>query len=141
MANPVGKPPAFEAWSNAEMQALIDKYIEESYAKNQPLTVSGLALALGFTSRQSLLNYEWKEEFVDTIKTAKLRLEEYNENCLYSRDTPTAGVIFNLKNNYWRKDQSQIETKQDPEQFQKSLDLKDKTIQELEEIRNSLLSE
>ena len=45
----------------------------------RPLTVTGLALALGFTSRQALLNYQDKEEFVDTIARAKAVVERYAE--------------------------------------------------------------
>lgn len=44
-----------------------------------PPTVTGLALALGFTSRQALLNYQAKLEFVDTITRAKARVEQYAE--------------------------------------------------------------
>ncbi|RDH76352.1 hypothetical protein DVS77_21600 [Mycolicibacterium moriokaense] len=81
-----------------------------------PYTITGLALALN-TSRETLLDYESgnrdkKEDdegydpdvakFSDTIKRAKLRCEQFNEQMLFS-STPT-GSIFNLKNNYGWKD-------------------------------------
>jgi len=68
--------------------------------KQIPYTITGLALALD-TSRETLLEYEEREEFVDTIKKAKDRCHNYVENSLLTSN-PT-GAIFNLKNNYgWR---------------------------------------
>ena len=66
------------------------------------------AYALG-TNRQTLLNYEEKEEFFDTIKGAKAKIELFNEEMLYNKDVSTTGVIFNLKNNYGWKDKQEIE--------------------------------
>ena len=65
-----------------------------------PYTITGLALALD-TSRETLLEYEERPEFVDTIKKAKVKCENFAEQMLFST-TPT-GSIFNLKNNYgWK---------------------------------------
>ena len=86
------------------MQDIIDIYFEEEELP----TVTGLALALDFTSRQALLNYQIKPEFVDTVKRAKLRIENHLEKTLY-RHTGAAGVIFNLKNNFGWKDAQQLE--------------------------------
>ena len=47
-------------------------------------------MALGFTSRMSLINYEGKPEIMDTIKKAKLAIEQFNEKKLYDKNTPTA---------------------------------------------------
>ena len=52
---------------------VLDKYGNEIYLHQRPPTVTGLALAVGFTSRQALLRYEGKKEFVDTITRAKAR--------------------------------------------------------------------
>lgn len=101
-----GRPLKYK--SVKEMQKDIDNYFKECDANGRPYTVSGLAYALG-TNRQTLINYEEKEEFVDTIKNAKARIEMYNEELLYDRNAPTAGVIFNLKNNYGWKDKQEIE--------------------------------
>ena len=90
------------------MQKDIDKYFAECDENGKPYTVSGLAYALG-TNRQTLINYEDKEEFFDTIKGAKAKIERFNEELLYSKDAPTVGVIFNLKNNYGWKDKQEIE--------------------------------
>ena len=93
----VGKKPKYD--NPEQMQKIIDKYFEEQEAKNRPFTICGLCRVLGFASRQSLLNYQCKPEFVDTIKKAKLRCEEYQEEQLVIGKN-TAGIIFGLKNNY-----------------------------------------
>lgn len=125
---PVGRPPAFE--SAEEMQKLIDAYFEECDGKiltdeegnpmrnkegrviredRRPYTITGLALALGFNSRTSLLNYEGKEEFMNTIMRAKSRVERYAEERLYDKNGSN-GAKFSLANNFkgWSEKQ-QIE--------------------------------
>ena len=74
--------------------------------EQKPYTITGLALALD-TSRETLLEYEERPEFVDTIKKAKVKCEAYAETLLFST-TPT-GTIFNLKNNYGWKDKTENE--------------------------------
>jgi len=71
-----------------------------------PYTVTGLALALD-TSRETLINYEDRVEYFDTIKVAKERIQNYLELNLNS-PSPT-GTIFNLKNNYGWKDKTESE--------------------------------
>ena len=75
----------------------------------RPLTITGLALALGFNSRQSLLNYQGKQEFMDTITRAKAKVEQYAEERLYDKDGAN-GAKFSLSNNFegW-KEKQQIE--------------------------------
>lgn len=121
----VGRPPKFK--SKEEMQEKIDKYFEEcngTVLKNEdgsifkdkngmpvvigvrPLTMSGLANALGFSSRQSLLNYEGKKEFMDTIMRARARVEQYTEECLFDKNSAN-GAKFSLANNFegWKEKQ------------------------------------
>ena len=123
MGNPVGRPPKFK--SAAEIQEKIDEYFNS--CKGEPLmvdgvpfldkngfpvlinerppTVTGLALALGFHSRQSLLNYQAKKEFMDTITRAKMRVEEYCETRLFDRDGQR-GAEFNLRYNFrWAQEE------------------------------------
>lgn len=103
-----------------ELQAAIDQYFDDCEGKKllddygnvvtdkngvpiivgaKPPTVTGLALALGFTTRQTLLNYQGKKQFVDTILRAKSRCEEYAESRLYDRDGSN-GAQFSLKYNF-----------------------------------------
>lgn len=68
---------------------MVDKYGYPIFIGQRPPTVTGLALALGFKSRQSLLNYGGKKEFRDTIMEAKSRIEMYVEERLLIRTAPT----------------------------------------------------
>lgn len=101
----VGRPKKYN--SVEEMQQLINDYFNYCDENKKPYTVSGLANALDLT-RQSLLNYEEDDEFFDTIKRAKSKIEQFAEECLFVGSN-TAGVIFNLKNNYNWKDKQEIE--------------------------------
>lgn len=83
--------------------AQLDKWGNVVMAHVRPPTITGLALALGFTSRQSLLNYQGKAAFVDTITRAKLRVESYAEERLFDRDG-AAGAKWSLACNFgWRE--------------------------------------
>lgn len=96
-----------------EMQMVIDDYFgsvtytDDHGVKRSRPTMAGLAIALGFKSRQSLINYEKKDEFLDTIKNARMRVEAALEDRLF--DPSCVGVIFNLKNNFDWKDRKEIE--------------------------------
>jgi len=70
-----------------------------------PPTISGLALHLGFASRQSIYDYENRnDQFSYTIKRARLLCENWVEtNTLAGNVAPAAG-IFALKNYGWRDD-------------------------------------
>lgn len=104
-----------------EGNALKDKYGRVILFGEKPPTVTGLALALGFTSRQALLNYQEKEEFVDSITRAKSRVEEYTETRLFDKDGAN-GAKFSLSNNFkgWSEKQeikAEITTKEELEQL------------------------
>ena len=88
---------------------LTNKFGQPVIYGTKPPTVTGLALALGFTSRQALLNYQAKAEFVDTITRAKTRIEQYAEERLFDKDGAN-GAKFSLANNFegW-KEKQQIE--------------------------------
>lgn len=94
---------------DAEGNVLTDKYGEPVKFGRKPLTITGLALALGFNSRQTLLNYQGKQEFVDTIMRAKAKVEQYAEERLFDKDGAN-GAKFSLANNFegW-KEKQQIE--------------------------------
>lgn len=98
-----GRPPKYT--EAEEMQKKIDKYFEDCKLNNKPYTITGLGLALDM-SRQDLINYSKKEKFFDTIKKAKMRVENYLEERLIN-DSSATGIIFNLKNNYGWKDKQE----------------------------------
>lgn len=90
-------------------QLIIDKYGQPFIINAHPPTVTGLALALGFTSRQALLNYQAKKAFVDTVLRAKARIEAYAEERLFDRDGQR-GAEFSLKYNFrWADEKKQDE--------------------------------
>lgn len=90
-----------------EGNQVINKYGYPCWIKApKPPTVTGLALALGFTTRLSLLNYQGKKEFMNTITRAKSKIEEYAESRLFDRDG-SSGAQFSLRNNFrgWNGEQ------------------------------------
>lgn len=85
-----------------------NEYQEKVYTREpEPPTITGLALYLGFESRQSLYDYEKKGEFSYTIKNARLRVENGYEKALHGRNA--TGAIFALKNFGW-KDKTEVDT-------------------------------
>lgn len=100
-----GRPPKYK--TKEEIQEKIDKYFMDCDRKNEPYTVTGLCLALDIC-RDTLSEYMKKDEFSDTIKKAKLKVENYLEKRLIN-DNSTTGIIFNLKNNFGWKDKQEVE--------------------------------
>ena len=81
---------------------------EAVFVGKRPPTMTGLALWMGFTSRQAFLNYKSKEKFVDAIEYARARVEEYAEGRLYDREG-VSGAKFNLINNFGWSDEKTVE--------------------------------
>ena len=101
----MGRPRKYKTVD--EMQKAIDSYFLEAKKEEEYLTITGLALALGFCTRHALLTYEgYSKEFYVAIKTAKLRIENSYEKGL--RDKNVAGSIFALKNFNWHDKQTQV---------------------------------
>lgn len=113
VGNNGGRPPLF--MNKEELIEKIAEYFESghntktiiigkapnNYEVEVPvLTISGLAMFLGFCSRQSLYDYEQNEEFSYIIKRARLFVEmEYEEQLQHGN---TTGAIFALKNMGWK---------------------------------------
>lgn len=97
----------FDYCDNRTRDVFVEKLGETIVISNPaPYTMVGLARSLGM-DRRSLLEYAKRDEFFPTIKDARLRVEEYNENQLHEGRN-AAGVIFNLKNNFGWIDQQDI---------------------------------
>ena len=87
-----------------------DKYGRPIILDEKPPTVTGLALSLGFTGRQALIDYQGRPEFADTVTRAKSRCEEYAESRLYDKDGAN-GAKFSLGCNFgWRATEEKAET-------------------------------
>ena len=78
-----------------DMQEIVEEYVTTS----EILTMTGLALALGFCSRSSIYEYEQDPVYSDTIKRAKMIVENNYELAL--RTQYSSGSIFALKNMGW----------------------------------------
>ena len=81
-----------------ELEAACKEYFDN----NKVLTITGLALALGFCDRQSLYDYEENEVFSCIVKAARLRVENGYEQRLLSEQGSPTGAIFALKNMGWK---------------------------------------
>ena len=81
-------------------ESLEYKDAETQQVMHRPATMTGLALALGFCSRQSLYDYEGRDAFSYTIKIARLRVENSYEEHLFTKSC--TGAIFGLKNLGWK---------------------------------------
>lgn len=93
-----GRPQFYE--SPDLMQQAIDLYLKTCEAQTKKPTITRLALALGFESRQSFYDYEEKPEFSYIIKRARLEVEAGYEDGL--RENNCTGSIFALKNMGWK---------------------------------------
>lgn len=93
-------------WRSAKaLQKAVEDYFAECEEKGRVPSVAGLALALGFMSRQALYRYTDRENennsdnYVTIITRAKLRIEEENIQLAYNRDA-SAGARFVLQNGF-----------------------------------------
>jgi len=89
-----GQPAFFKTVE--ELQSSLDEYFE---GKENP-TITGLAYHLGFESRQSVYDYEKRnDQFSYTVKRARMKIEIYYEELLATKSV--TGAIFALKNFGW----------------------------------------
>ena len=114
-----GRPPKYK--DAKELQNEITKYFEDGMRTRTVIigpttnrtqieipvpTITGLALFLGFESRQSFYDYEKKPEFSHSIKRARTFIErEYEEQLKFGNPS---GAIFALKNFKWT-DKQEVE--------------------------------
>ena len=105
MAHAGGRPLKFK--SVKELEEKIDAYFADK--NNIPWTITDLASWLD-CDRQTLLNYQEKEEFFFTIKKAKTKIEaSIEKGALSGLYNPTFS-IFNMKNNFGWKDKQEVKT-------------------------------
>lgn len=90
----IGRPLIFE--TPQKLSEAVEKY----FAEEKKPTLAGLAYALGI-NRQTLYNYETRDDFLDIIKRAREKVEATYEQRLVYENNPT-GVIFALKNMSWK---------------------------------------
>jgi hypothetical protein len=85
----------------------LEKIIKEYFENTEPnkITLTGLCIALE-TNKQTLANYQEKDEFRHLIEMAKLHVEHSYELSL--RKNGRSGDIFALKNFGW-KDKMEVQ--------------------------------
>lgn len=116
-------------WTDPEE---FDKAIDKYFTDEPMPTWTGLAIHLGFESRQSLEDYKSKEGFSYPIKKALLKIEKIYEERLFSKN-PT-GSIFALKNFGWRDKQEIDQKTEHSGQINHSIDyskLSESTLREI----------
>ena len=101
-------------WRSAKaLQAAVDQYFEECSENGRVPSVAGLALALGFMSRQALARYtdrmheENNDDYVVIITSAKTRIEEANIQLAYNKEA-SAGARFMLQNGFNYSEKQEI---------------------------------
>lgn len=99
-----GRPRMFDSPEAFEQK--VYEYQEHCEETREPVTWTGLALFMGFSSRQSINEYKNYDGFSDAVKKAQTFVEWHYEMRLCG-DKPT-GAIFALKNMGW-SDKQQIE--------------------------------
>jgi hypothetical protein len=100
----MGRPLKFK--TPEELELKIQDYLNKCKSEEIPLTITGLALHLD-TDRATLMNYQNRDEFFNTIKRAKTIIENAYELRLVEKGR--AGDIFALKNFNWT-DKQEVET-------------------------------
>ena len=106
-----GRPRKIKSPKHFEEAA--EAYFSQCKKDDEPVLLTGLILALGLSSRESLDEYGRREEFSDSVKKAKLRVQVEYEKKLYGRN-PT-GAIFALKNFGWSDRYQEIEETTPPQ--------------------------
>lgn len=101
-----GRPAKFD--SADELEECIEDYFQVCRLDKTPITMTGLALGLGFCDRQSLYDYQKKPQFSCLIKRALLMVENSYE--IKACENNATGPIFVLKNMGWS---DKTEIKQD----------------------------
>ena len=102
-----GRPPINDPNDADAIQGKIDAYFDDCTDKEKRPTYCGLALALGYSTRQQVWEHSRLEEAISVpIKKALLRIEDAYEQALSSN--ACTGAIFALKNRGW-KDKNETE--------------------------------
>lgn len=87
----------------AEFEAATNRYFElcDLAEPKVPYTITGLALAMGFSDKNALYDYAKKDDYKQVVNVARLRVENSYEVRLI-QSSNAAGSIFALKNFGWK---------------------------------------
>lgn len=94
----LGRPRKYS--TPAEFDAMVDMYLIVAKEQNEPLTFTGMALFLGFSSRDGIDIYKTYDGFSGSVERARALVQMGYENGLH---TPSnAGARFALTNYGWK---------------------------------------
>jgi hypothetical protein len=127
-SKPIGRPRLFS--SPIEFDSIVDAYILKCQNPDKPIaiTLTGMVLALGFCSKDTFYEYQKYPEFTDSVKRARLLIEQEYENRLLSSSNAAAS-IFALKNFGWAdKHPSYLDDLQ-AKKLERELQLDDEPVQ------------
>ena len=98
-----GRPMIYK--TPQELEKLIDQYFKDCVKRKRPPTIAGLAYWLN-VDRQTIYNYENRDEFFGTIKRARDKIIMNIEEELILKGN--SGTIF-LAKNYGYTDRQEVE--------------------------------
>ena len=131
-----GRPPHYE--TAEELQEEIEAYFRHCSRTQEAMTIAGLVDHLGFTSRQSLYDYEQRNEaFSYTIKRAKRHIEAYMAGRLMDGRSNPAGCIFLMKNWFGYTNEDKLLINQQVTVESRSIDDLRSTLETLIDRRSS----
>lgn len=104
--------------SEKELENLIDNYFLECTENGKPQTILGLAVFLSMTKDEIAAyrrgDYDTRGKcFSKIFKLADVKLEEYAENLLFTREKNHTGVVFYLKANFGWSEKTEEDEKDD----------------------------
>ena len=77
----------------------LDRKGKPMTAGKRPPTLSGLALAMGFSSKAEMLRYQGRPEIMTAILRGRSRVEQYAEEQLFDKES-SAGAKFVLEKDF-----------------------------------------
>jgi len=125
-SNKVGRPRTIS--SPETMDMLVDSYIDMCKQSNEPITLTGMILSLGLSSRDAFDEYLNYDGFSNSVKRAKLFIENAYESRLVN-GTNAASSIFALKNFGWLDKQPTYLDELQAKKLERDLQLDDEQSQ------------
>lgn len=92
-----------------EFKRKAEEYFEECRSKEIPVTVSGMAYHMGFSSVQSIHDYMKDPEYKEAVQRAYLGVERYTEEGLIAGEIPPAAGIFTMKARFGLVDKNAVD--------------------------------
>lgn len=107
MEKQLGRPNKWK--TPEELKEKINSFFDHCKKENEHPIVEGLALWLE-TNKQTILNYEAKDDYKDVIEDAKLRIANHVMSRAMKGDINPTIAIWVSKNHYGYKDKTEVDT-------------------------------